>query len=365
MSNGSPQRSCFEAESEAGLAVLDLPSVPALMLSVAALMIAGLLLGHSSRLPGALPMPRSAAPLLTLAAWSMLFPLLVNAPRPRSFGLRQWRCPLVVTFLGCWVIKPALAMLLALLMGRITAGAGPGLGDGQAYASALLFLSVAPSTAAVLVWMTLADADTRFGLVAMLLADLALLLVAAPLLGVMFGLSALVFPLARLGATLALYLTPPLGASLLLGYLLSHRAEAVRQRCRRAVARLMVPGVLLLVAGTSFQAGRGLRDLDPAASMLVFALVLKALATAATVAALGRRMGLPWGVTQAAALVAASTFLPFTHGLVAGLNGDEAPVTRAVDLGCALETPVMLLVVAELRALQRWYLGRTWVLAPA
>jgi len=329
-----------------------------LSLWVALCMTAGIALGHAA--PGAFA---TAARLewahvnLMVAAlvWLMVVPMLLKV----DFGAlgtvrRHWK-GVGITLAINWLVKPfSMALLAAVFLGWLFAPWLPADAIGS-YTAGLILLAAAPCTAMVFVWSNLCDGEPHFTLSQVALNDLVMIVVFAPLVALLLGVSAITVPWSTLLLSVALYIVIPVAVAQVLRRVLLARGEVVYQKALsvlQPISLLALLATLVLLFG--FQ-GEAILERPLIIALIAVPILVQVYFNAGLAYLLSRRFGVAWCVAGPSALIGASNFFELAVAAAISLFGLDSGAALATVVGVLIEVPAMLSVVALVKRTRGWY----------
>ena len=146
---------------------------------------------------------------VAILVWLMIIPMRVRIDFASLSKVKEhWRGIGVTLFIN-WAVKPfSMALLGWLFVGWLFK---PHLPAEQinSYIAGLILLAAAPCTAMVFVWSNLSDGEPHFTLSQVALNDVIMVFAAAPIVGLLLGLSAITVPRQTLLLSVALYIVVP------------------------------------------------------------------------------------------------------------------------------------------------------------
>jgi arsenite transporter len=329
-----------------------------LSLWVAVCMVLGLSMGQM------FPVLFSALGALTVAQvnlpvgvliWLMIIPMLMKVDFAALGSVRQhWR-GFSITLLVNWAFKPFLMALLAWgFVHGIFADLLPA-DQRDSYVAGLILLAAAPCTAMVFVWSRLVQGDANFTLTQIALNDAVMVVLFAPLVALLLGVSAVPVPWQTLMLSVFLYIVVPLGI-----------AQGWRAlRLRRGVSALHVtlsrlgPVSILALLVTlvllfAFQ-GEQVLSQPLIIALLAVPILLQGLITAVVGYLANRLAGEPHAVAGPSCLIGASNFFELAVAVAIALFGLNSGAALATVVGVLVEVPVMLGLVAWVNRSRAWY----------
>lgn len=333
-----------------------------LSLWVALCIVVGVALGHAVPMVFAAIAAAEVAHVNLVVAgliWLMIIPMLLKI----DFGAmgsvrRHWR-GVAVTLLVNWGVKPfSMALLGTLFIAWLFAPLLPA-GQASSYVAGLILLAAAPCTAMVFVWSNLCDGDPTYTLSQVALNDLLMVFLFAPLVGLLLGVASVTVPWATLLLSVGLYIVVPvlLAQTIRRAVLVSGGPMALDRLLARLgpVSLTALLGTLILLFG--FQ-GEQIVAEPLVIAIIAVPILIQVYLNAGIAYLLARRFGVAWCVAGPAALIGASNFFELAVAAAISLFGLKSGAALATVVGVLVEVPVMLSVVAIVKASRGWYEGR-------
>ena len=287
--------------------------------------------------------------------WVMIIPMLVKVDFSALAEVRQHVRGIGVTLFVNWLVKPFSMALLAWLF--IRHWFAPLLPAEQidSYIAGLILLAAAPCTAMVFVWSRLTGGDPLFTLSQVALNDSIMIVVFAPLVAFLLGLSAITVPWSTLMVSVGLYIViPVIIAQLWRKSLLARGAMAFDNAMSKigpwSIAALLATLVLLF----AFQ-GRAIIEQPLIIALLAVPILIQVLFNSALAYGLNRALGEKHNIACPSALIGASNFFELAVAAAISLFGFESGAALATVVGVLIEVPVMLLVVRVVNGSKDWY----------
>jgi ACR3 family arsenite transporter len=329
-------------------------------------MLAGVALGRG--LPGATDALRRLelgqgsqinAPI-ALLLWLMIYPMMLRIDLASVLGVRRRPRGILVTLFVNWLVKPFSMAGLGWLFFQVVFF--PWIGDPLAdqYLAGVIILAAAPCTAMVFVWSWLTDGDPAYTLVQVSLNDLLMLLLFAPIVGLLVtGASDLTVPFEVLLYSVAVFIVVPLALGSLSRTLLLRR-HGVDWLERRLLPRFQPVTTLALLATLvlifAFQADNLVRQ--PLHVLLIAVPILIQVYFNSSLAyALMKWLRVPHSVAAPGALIGASNFFELAVATAIALYGPDSGAALATVVGVLVEVPVMLSVCAFCNRTRHWFDG--------
>ncbi|NTU54341.1 MAG: ACR3 family arsenite efflux transporter [Chlorobiaceae bacterium] len=291
--------------------------------------------------------------------WVMIIPMLVKVDFGALHEVRQHMRGIGVTLVVNWFVKPfSMALLGWFFIRNLFAPMLPA-GQIDSYIAGLILLAAAPCTAMVFVWSRLTDGDPLFTLSQVALNDVIMVVVFAPLVGLLLGISAITVPWATLITSVVLYIViPVILAQLWRKSLLTKGQESFDAAMEKigpwSIAALLATLVLLF----AFQGEAILRQ-PLVIALLAVPILVQVFFNSALAYGLNRIVGEKHSVAGPSALIGASNFFELAVAAAISLFGFNSGAALATVVGVLIEVPVMLLVVRIVNSSKDWYEQKT------
>jgi ACR3 family arsenite transporter len=295
---------------------------------------------------------------IAVLIWLMIIPMMmkVDFASVRQVGRRPKG--LIVTLLVNWLIKPFSMAFIAWIFFRHLFSAWIGPAEADQYIAGAIILAAAPCTAMVFVWSYLTDGDPAYTLVQVSVNDLIMLLLFAPLVGLLVsGASSLTVPFEILLYSVLAFIVIPLAAGTAL------RTWLIRKRGASWLEEVLLPRMApmtylallaTLVLIFAFQSdnitGKFLHVALIAVPILVQVYFNSSLAYG-----LMKLVNVPYSVAAPGALIGASNFFELAVATAIALYGPGSGAALATVVGVLVEVPVMLSVCAFCNRTRHWF----------
>ncbi|MDQ6968744.1 MAG: ACR3 family arsenite efflux transporter [Mariprofundaceae bacterium] len=292
---------------------------------------------------------------LTVAVliWVMILPMLLKIDYTALHKVWEHRNGIMVTVGINWLVKPfSMALLGWFFIYHVFSDYLDPM-QWDSYYAGLVILAAAPCTAMVFVWSKLSGGDAQFTLSQVALNDIIMVVVFAPLVGLLLGIASIQIPWSTLLLSVLLYIVVPvIVAYLWRKYLLKkQRLEAALQRMDPySMASLLLMIVLLF----GFQ-GMQIMAQPLVILMLAIPITIQVYFTSSLAYLLNKRLGVAHSIAAPSALIGASNFFELAVATAIALFGFESGAALATVVGVLVEVPVMLSVVAIVNRSKHWY----------
>jgi ACR3 family arsenite transporter len=296
------------------------------------------------------------APIAVLI-WLMIVPMMMKIDFSSLAGMTRKPKGLLVTLLVNWVVKPFSMALLGWLF--FQGLFRPLIGEELArqYTAGVIILAAAPCTAMVFVWSYLTGGDPAYTLVQVAVNDLIMLVLFAPLVGLLVGVSGLSVPFNVLLTAVAVFIVVPLTVGVIA------RTALVRGKGREwfekgflprfqpvAVTALLATLVLIF----AFQADNILNH-PLHVALIAVPILVQVYFNSSLTYVLMWLWRVPHNVAAPGALIGASNFFELAVATAIALYGPGSGAALATVVGVLVEVPVMLSVCAACNRSRRWF----------
>jgi ACR3 family arsenite transporter len=294
---------------------------------------------------------------IAVLIWLMIIPMMMRIDFASLAGVGKRPRGLLVTLFVNWVVKPFSMFLLGTLFFKVIFL--PLIGEKLAmdYTAGVIILAAAPCTAMVFVWSYLTDGDPAYTLVQVALNDLIMLVLFAPIVGFLIGVSGLAVPFKVLLIAVAVFIVVPLTVGV------AARTSMIRTRGlewfeKAFLPRLQPVAVTALLATLvlifAFQADNIL-DHPLHMALIAVPILIQVYFNSSLVYLLMRAFRVPFAVAAPGALIGASNFFELAVATAIALYGPGSGAALATVVGVLVEVPVMLSVCAACNHTRHWF----------
>lgn len=294
---------------------------------------------------------------VAILIWLMIYPMMLQIDFSSILHVGKNPKGLVITLIVNWVIKPFTMFALAWLFFKVFfQGMLPGDASSQYLAGAVL-LGAAPCTAMVFVWSYLSGGNAAHTLVQVAINDLVILVLYAPLVLFLLGVSKIHVPYATVFASVVIFVVIPLT----FGYLT--RVSLIKRRGLAWYESAFLPKfkpvtiIALLATLVLIFAFQGNTILSEWFNIILIAipLVLQTYLIYWIGYGLCILYRVPYSISAPAAMVGASNFFELAVAVAISLWGLKSGAALATTVGVLTEVPVMLSLVAISKKTQHWF----------
>jgi len=330
---------------------------------VALCMIAGVILGRS--LPGLVDALRGLefesgsqinAPIAVLI-WLMIVPMMMKIDFTSLAGVTRRPRGLLVTLFVNWLVKPFSMALLGWLFFQVLFLPLIGAELARQYTAGVIILAAAPCTAMVFVWSYLTDGDPAYTLVQVAVNDLVMLVLFAPIVGLLVGVSGLAVPFNVLLTAVVVFIVVPLAIGAVA------RSALIRNKGKKWFEAIFLPrlqpvpvSALLatLVLIFAFQADNILNH-PLHVALIAVPILIQVYFNSSLTYGLMWLLGVPHNIAAPGALIGASNFFELAVATAIALYGPGSGAALATVVGVLVEVPVMLSVCAACNRSRGWF----------
>ncbi len=330
---------------------------------VALCMVAGVAIGQA--FPGATNAVRGLefgkgsqinGPIAALI-WLMIVPMMMKIDFTSLAGVTRRPKGILITLFVNWLVKPFGMFALGWLFFQNIFL--PLIGDDLArqYTAGVIILAAAPCTAMVFVWSYLTDGDPAYTLVQVAVNDLLMLVLFAPIVGLLVGVAGLAVPFNVILLSVAVFIVVPLviGA---IARLLLVRARGPEWFEKSFLPRFQPVAVAALL-GTlvlifAFQS-QNILSHPLHVGLIAVPILIQVYFNASLTYWLMWWFKVPHAVAAPGALIGASNFFELAVATAIALYGPESGAALATVVGVLVEVPVMLSVCAACNRTRGWF----------
>jgi ACR3 family arsenite transporter len=296
---------------------------------------------------------------IAICLFFMMYPIMVKIDFAEVVRAAKTPKPVALTLFINWAIKPFTMFLIAsFFLGYLFKGFLPGteiIKGGQevelwkSYVSGAILLGIAPCTAMVLMWSSLAKGNDGLTLIMVAINSLTMLVLYAPLGGFLLGVNAMPIPWQTILLSVAIYVALPL----LAGYfsrrwiIKSKGIEWFNTRFLRfltpvSIVALLATLVLLFSFKGEILIGNPLTILWIAIPLFVQTIFIFTLGYFV----LARLLRLSYHDSAPSAMIGASNHFEVAIATAIMLFGLSSGAALATVVGVLIEVPVMLMLVS-------------------
>lgn len=294
---------------------------------------------------------------IAVLIWLMIVPMMMKIDFSSVLGVSRRPKGLLITLFVNWLVKPFSMFVFGWIFFKhlFLPWIGPELA--KQYAAGTIILAAAPCTAMVFVWSYLTDGDPAYTLVQVAVNDLIMLVLFAPIVGFLVGVSGLAVPFRVLLMSVVVFIVVPLSVGVLA------RSTLIRSKGRewfekRFLPRLqpvtMVALLATLVLIFAFQADNILKN-GLHVALIAVPILIQVYFNSSLAYGLMWLFRVPHQVAAPGALIGASNFFELAVATAIALYGPGSGAALATVVGVLVEVPVMLSVCAICNRTRGWF----------
>jgi len=204
----------------------------------------------------------------------------------------------------------------------------------------------------VFVWSHLTDGDANYTLIQVSVNDLIMVVVFAPLAGLLLGVTDLTVPWGTLAMSVILFVCVPLGAGLLTRAMSD---EAGLERLSQTLKPTSISGLLLTVVLLFALQAETLLTHPLSVVLIAVPLLIQSYGIFAIAYFGAKTLKLEHAVAAPAAMIGTSNFFELAVAVAIGLFGLNSGAALATVVGVLIEVPVMLSLVAFANRTRHWF----------
>lgn len=289
--------------------------------------------------------------------WLMIIPMLIKIDLSALKEVKKYARGIGVTLFINWGIKPfSMALLAWFFIGHLFTSYLPQ-EQIESYIAGLIILAAAPCTAMVFVWSHLTEGEPHFTLTQVALNDVIMIILFAPLVGLLLGLSSITVPWDTLFLSVIVYIVIPLTiANTWRNFLLSKNngSERLGLLIRKIHPFSLAALLLTLILLFGFQ-GTQIIAKPIIILLLAIPILIQVIFNSGLAYLLNRLVGSPHCVAGPSALIGASNFFELAVATAIVLFGFESGAALATVVGVLVEVPIMLTAVGIVNRSKEWY----------
>jgi len=294
---------------------------------------------------------------IAICLFFMIYPIMVQIDFRKVVAAGKTPKPVALTLVVNWAIKPFSMAFLAWLFMSVIWKPFITVGMAEQYTAGMILLGVAPCTAMVLVWSYLSRANMGHTLVMVAINSLTMLVLYAPLAGLLLGVAAIPVPWKTIAFSVGIYVGIPLVA----GYF--SRKELLKRKDDKWFAEKFAPSLhivsiaallITLVILFSFQ-GSVIVDKPLIIGMIALPLLIQTMLIFSVTYGAARAMKLSYGDAAPSAQIGASNHFEVAIAVATILFGLDSGAALATVVGVLIEVPVMLMLVKICLGTRNWF----------
>lgn len=294
---------------------------------------------------------------IAILIWLMIYPMMLKIDFSAVVRVGEKPTGLLITLFVNWIVKPfSMAFLGWLFFKNLFL---PLIGQELAneYMAGVIILAAAPCTAMVFVWSYLTDGDPAYTLVQVAINDLIMLVLFAPIVMFLLGMSNIAVPTDVLCMSVLLYIVIPLVA----GFFTRRFCLEVKgaEWFESAILHPLKPVTILALLATliiifAFQ-GEVIVSNWFSIILVAIPITIQVYFNSSLAYLLSKKFNVPHNIAAPGALIGASNFFELAVAVAISLFGLTSGATLATVVGVLVEVPVMLSVCAFCNKTKHWF----------
>lgn len=294
---------------------------------------------------------------IAILIWLMIYPMMLKIDFSAILKVGEKPKGLFITLFVNWIVKPfSMAFLSWLFFNNIFINM---IGQQLAneYVAGAIILAAAPCTAMVFVWSYLTDGDPAYTLVQVAINDLIMLVLFAPIVMFLLGVSNIVVPTDVLFMSVLLYIVIPLVAGYITrrALITSHGEEWFTTKFLAPLKPVTILALLAtLVIIFAFQ-GDVITNNWFSIILIAIPILIQVYFNSALAYGLSKYFKVPHSIAAPGALIGASNFFELAVAVTISLFGLKSGATLATVVGVLVEVPVMLSVCSFCNQTRSWF----------
>lgn len=294
---------------------------------------------------------------IAVLIWLMIYPMMLKIDFSAILKVGDKPKGLFITLFVNWLVKPFSMAFLAWLFFKVIFIGLIGEQMANEYIAGTIILAAAPCTAMVFVWSYLTDGDPAYTLVQVAINDLIMLVLFAPIVMFLLGVSNIVVPKDVLFMSVFLYIVIPLAAGYITRRILiaAHGEEWFTTKFLAPLKPVTI--IALLVTLVIIFAFQGEVILNNWFSIILIAIpiLIQVYFNSSLAYGLAKYFKVPHNIASPGALIGASNFFELAVAVTISLFGLKSGATLATVVGVLVEVPVMLSVCHFCNRTRHWF----------
>lgn len=294
---------------------------------------------------------------IAVCLFLMIYPIMVQIPFGQVVKAAKTPKPMITTLVANWAIKPFTMTFFAWLFIGVVFKDSFSAETAEEYRAGMILLGVAPCTAMVLMWSYLAKGNMGHTLVMTAVNSLTMVVLFAPLAGLLLGISGIDIPWGTVAFSVAIYICVPL----VFGYWT--RKQAIKQKGVEWFETRLVPSLqtvsivallVTLVILFSLQ-GDVITEIPSAVGMIAIGIFCNILLVFGFTYLAAKRIKLSYEDAAPTAIIAGSNHFEVAVAVATTVFGLSSGAVLATVVGVLTEVPFMLFLVWLCKKTKRFF----------
>ena len=294
---------------------------------------------------------------IAVLIWLMIYPMMLKIDFSAILKVGDRPKGLFITLFVNWLVKPFSMALLGWFFFKYLFIGMIGEQMANEYLAGTIILAAAPCTAMVFVWSYLTDGDPAYTLVQVAVNDLLMLVLFAPIVMFLLGVSDIVVPKDVLFMSVLLYIVIPLVGGYVTRRILipSHGEKWFNDTILTPLKPVTIIALLAtLVIIFAFQ-GEVITNNWFSIILIAIPIIIQVYFNSSLTYGLAHYFKVPHNIASPAALIGASNFFELAVAVTISLFGLTSGATLATVVGVLVEVPVMLSVCSFCNRTRHWF----------
>lgn len=293
--------------------------------------------------------------VIAVLIWLMIYPMMIQIDFSSIKDVGKKPKGLVLTLVVNWLIKPFTMALLGWLFFKGIFADWVDPQTATEYIAGMILLGVAPCTAMVFVWSHLTKGDANYTLVQVSINDLIMIILFAPITGMLLGVTDITVPWDTLLLSVVLYVVLPLIAGVVTRKKIEKKGEQAVTAIIERLKPFSVLGLLItIVLLFGFQAETILAQPQDIV-LIAIPLLIQTYGIFAIAYFAAKKMKLPHNIAAPACMIGTSNFFELAVAVAISLFGLHSGAALATVVGVLVEVPVMLSLVWFANKTRHWF----------
>lgn len=294
---------------------------------------------------------------IAVLIWLMIYPMMLKIDFSSILKIGDKPQGLLITLFVNWMVKPFSMALLGWIFFKYLFIGMIGEQMANEYLAGTIILAAAPCTAMVFVWSYLTDGDPAYTLVQVAVNDLLMLVLFAPIVMFLLGVSDIIVPKDVLSMSVLLYIVIPLVAGYLTRRILipSRGEKWFNEKILTPLKPVTIIALLVtLIIIFAFQ-GEVITNNWFSIILIAIPILIQVYFNSSLAYGLAKYFKVPHNIAAPAALIGASNFFELAVAVTISLFGLKSGATLAAVVGVLVEVPVMLSVCMLCNRTRYWF----------
>lgn len=294
---------------------------------------------------------------IAVLIWLMIYPMMLKIDFSSILKVGDRPRGLLITLFVNWMVKPFSMALLGWFFFKYLFSGLIGEEMANEYLAGTIILAAAPCTAMVFVWSYLTDGDPAYTLVQVAINDLLMLVLFAPVVMFLLGVSNIVVPKDVLFMSVLLYILIPLVAGYLSRriFIKSHGEEWFITKLLNPLKPVtMIALLVTLIIIFAFQ-GEVITNNWFNIILIAIPITIQVYFNSSLAYGLAKVFHVPHSIAAPGALIGASNFFELAVAVTISIFGLQSGATLAAVVGVLVEVPVMLSVCNFCNQTRHWF----------